>query len=128
MGSIRDLLNPVPEVTPGHRGFMMPRSQHAAVSPPAPERPKRPKAVKDGAVFRPGPIHGELRYPPHEERTPLLEEEHRKADLKPFGNIADFPRHIPYQSDKKSFHERTGRDSFHRKPIPIQAVQPEPGY
>ncbi|KAF3389253.1 hypothetical protein F1880_004503 [Penicillium rolfsii] len=115
-------------MTPSHRGFMMARSQIATVSPPAPERPKRSKASKDGAVFRPGPIQGELRYPPHEERTPLLEEEHRKADLKPFGNIADYPRHIPYQSEKKSFHERTGRDSFHLFQYTFQRknVDPEP--
>lgn len=113
MGSIRDLLNPLPEVTPGHLGFMMPAPRSATTSPPYSDRPRRSKVAKDGAVFRAGPIQGELRYPPHEERTPLLEEEHLKADLKPFGNIADFPRHIPYQSDKKTFRERTGRDSFH---------------
>jgi hypothetical protein len=44
------------------------------------------------------------------------------------GNIADFPRHIPYQSDKKSFRERTGRDSFHRKLGRKQAVYSAPGY
>ncbi|EPS33126.1 hypothetical protein PDE_08088 [Penicillium oxalicum 114-2] len=72
----------------------------------------KPKTSKDSAVFRPGPIQGELRYPPCEDRTPFLEEEHRKANLTPFGNIADFPRHIPYSSEKKTFWEKTGRDSF----------------
>lgn len=117
MGSIRDLLNPLPEVTPGRLGSIMPTPGSGTMSPPSSEPPRRIKVAKDGAVFRPGPIQGELRYPPHEERTPLLEEEHRKADLKPFGNIADYPRHIPYQSDKKSFYGKTGRDSFHGKYI-----------
>lgn len=113
MGSIRDLLNPLPEVTHGHIGFTMPASRSATTSPPYTEHLPRTKVAKDGAIFRPGPVRGQVRYPPHEERTRFLEEEHRKADLKPYGNIADFPRHIPYQSDKKTFRERTGRDSFH---------------
>ncbi|KAF7715175.1 Uncharacterized protein PECH_006083 [Penicillium ucsense] len=76
-------------------------------------RPPKPKIAKDKAVFQPGPIQGELRYPPHEDRTPFLEEEHRKAKLTPYGNIADYPRHIPYQSEKKTFLTQTGRDCFH---------------
>ncbi|KAJ5174227.1 uncharacterized protein N7482_000104 [Penicillium canariense] len=113
MGSIRDLLNPLPGVTSGLFGPIMSSIRPATSSPTSSERPRRSKIAKDGAVFRPGPVQGELRYPPCEQRDQLLEEEHRKADLKPFGNIAEFPRHIPYQSDKKSFHEKTGRDSFH---------------
>ncbi|CEO59731.1 hypothetical protein PMG11_04396 [Penicillium brasilianum] len=106
----------------------MPASRSATTSPPYTEHPPRTKVAKDGAIFRPGPVRGQVRYPPHEERTRFLEEEHRKADLKPYGNIADFPRHIPYQSDKKTFRERTGRDSFHLFQYTFQRkdVDPEP--
>jgi hypothetical protein len=38
------------------------------------------------------------------------------------GDIAEYARHIPYNSDKKSFQERTGRESFEgesQQPTPI---------
>ena len=69
--------------------------------------------AKDGPVFRLGKTQGEVRYPPCEVRDEVLEKIHRDFRLHPTENIADFPRHIPYQSDKKSFQEKTGRDSFH---------------
>ncbi|OQE17828.1 hypothetical protein PENFLA_c023G05233 [Penicillium flavigenum] len=69
--------------------------------------------AKDAPVFRRGKIQGECRYPPCEERDAELEKAHRELSLRPFGNIADYPRQIPYASDKKTFQEKTGRDSFH---------------
>ncbi|KAG0160846.1 hypothetical protein PDIDSM_8377 [Penicillium digitatum] len=69
--------------------------------------------AKDAPVFRRGKIQGECRYPPCEERDAELEKAHRELSLRPMGNIADYPRHIPYASDKKTFQEKTGRDSFH---------------
>ncbi|OQE43186.1 hypothetical protein PENCOP_c003G06615 [Penicillium coprophilum] len=69
--------------------------------------------AKDAPIFRRGKIQGECRYPPCEERDAELEKAHRELSLRPLGNIADYPRHIPYASDKKTFQEKTGRDSFH---------------
>ncbi|OQE05482.1 hypothetical protein PENVUL_c024G06602 [Penicillium vulpinum] len=69
--------------------------------------------AKDAPIFRRGKIQGECRYPPCEERDAELEKAHRELSLRPMGNIADYPRHIPYASDKKTFQEKTGRDSFH---------------
>jgi hypothetical protein len=74
---------------------------------------KKAKMPKDSPVFRPGNTVGEVRYPPCEERDEELARIHREFRLHPMGEIAKFPRHIPYQSDKKSFQEKTGRDSFH---------------
>jgi hypothetical protein len=74
---------------------------------------KRPRMAKDAPVFRPGSYQGECRYPPHENRDEELERAHEQFMMKPMGSIAKFPRHIPYASDKKSFQEKTGRDSFH---------------
>lgn len=73
---------------------------------------------KDGPVFRQGSVQGELRYPPCEERDEYLAKIHAEWRLHPMGRIADYPRHIPYQSDKKTFQEKTGRDSFHGKHAP----------
>ncbi|KAJ5662584.1 uncharacterized protein N7477_010200 [Penicillium maclennaniae] len=58
-------------------------------------------------------LWGEVRYPPCEERDEDLARIHEEFQMKPMGGIAKYPRHIPYQSDKKSFQEKTGRDSFH---------------
>ncbi|KAJ5374488.1 hypothetical protein N7517_006494 [Penicillium concentricum] len=98
MLSIKSLLNPQPER----------RSPY-----PFPAREKRQKMAKDAPIFRRGKIQGECRYPPCEERDAELEKAHREFSLRPLGNIADYPRHIPYASDKKTFQGKTGRDSFH---------------
>ena len=97
MLSIKSLLNPEPE-----RQFRVPH-------PP----PEKRKMAKDAPVFRPGKIQGECRYPPCEERDEALLQAHEEFNLRPLGRIAEYPRHIPYASDKKSFQEKTGRDSFH---------------
>ncbi|KAJ9490292.1 hypothetical protein VN97_g2942 [Penicillium thymicola] len=100
MLSIKSLLNPQPERRIPYPSF------------PA-NREKRQKMAKDAPVFRRGKIQGECRYPPCEERDADLEKAHRELSLRPMGCIADYPRHIPYASDKKTFQEKTGRDSFH---------------
>lgn len=72
----------------------------------------RQKLTKDAPVFTKGKIRGELRYPPCEMRDEALTRLHQHFQIHPMGRIADYPRHIPYNSDKKSFQERTGRESF----------------
>ena len=67
---------------------------------------------KDAAIFSKGKIKGEIRYKPCEIQNAEIAEQHRKFQLFPMGHIADYCRHIPYNSDKKSFSERTGRGSF----------------
>lgn len=99
MLSIKSLLNPQPERRIPYPSFPAPREKR--------------KMAKDAPVFRRGKIQGECRYPPCEERDAELEKAHRELSLRPMGNIADYPRHIPYASDKKTFQEKTGRDSFH---------------
>ncbi|KAJ5393134.1 uncharacterized protein N7487_010775 [Penicillium crustosum] len=99
MLSIKSLLNPQPERRIPYPSFSASREKR--------------KMAKDAPVFRRGKIQGECRYPPCEERDMELEKAHRELSLRPMGNIADYPRHIPYASDKKTFQEKTGRDSFH---------------
>lgn len=74
--------------------------------------PKKQKVSKDAAVFMRGKVRGELRYPPCEYQNEELAKEHERFELHPMGHITEFPRHIPYNSDKKSFMEKTGRGSF----------------
>lgn len=73
---------------------------------------KRQKMCKDAAVFKEGTIRGECRYPPDEYQDELLEAKHQMYEVYPIGDIATYPRHIPYNSEKKLFWEKTGRESF----------------
>ena len=73
---------------------------------------KKQKMCKDAAVFKPGTIRGECRYPPDEFQDELLAAKHQMYEVYPVGDIATFPRHIPYNSEKKLFWEKTGRESF----------------
>ncbi|EED21134.1 APSES transcription factor Xbp1, putative [Talaromyces stipitatus ATCC 10500] len=74
---------------------------------------KKPRVAKDAPVFIPGDVRGEVRYPPCEDQSEGLAEEHAKFNIFPkVEEIADYPRHIPYSSEKKSLMEKTGRESF----------------
>jgi hypothetical protein len=73
---------------------------------------KKQRLAKDAAVFTQGKVRGEIRYPPFEDYDAGLREELEKFAVHPLGNIGQFRRHIPYNSDKKDFMEKTGRDAF----------------
>lgn len=73
---------------------------------------KKQKVCKDAAVFKRDTIRGECRYPPHEEQDEVLAAKHQMYEVYPVGEITAFPRHIPYNSEKKLFWEKTGRESF----------------
>lgn len=116
MASIASLLNPEPEGAPKrrHQQIPSPRSsnrEREQISPPPP-RQKKQKICKDAAVFTKGRPRGEIRYPPCEYQDPDLAAAHREFRIHPMGDIMDYPRHIPYNSEKKSFLEKTGRESF----------------
>lgn len=68
--------------------------------------------TKDGAVFSKGKIKGEVNYPPFEQLNEETLREVEKFHVYPLGKIQAFCRHIPYNSEKKSFLEKTGRGSF----------------
>lgn len=68
--------------------------------------------AKDGAIFNPGKTKGEVNFPPFEDLNESIILEVNKYQVHPLGSIRDCPRHIPYNSDKKSFLEKTSRESF----------------
>jgi hypothetical protein len=81
-------------------------------------RVKRQKIAKDAPVFKLDKPRGEIRYPPCEYRDEHLKKEHEKFEIFPMGKegeISGFPRHVPYNSEKKSFLEKTGRECFEGK-------------
>lgn len=74
---------------------------------------KKQKICKDAAVFKPGATRGECRYPPYDDQDDLFAAKHQMYEVyPPVGEIAAYPRHIPYNSEKKLFLEKTGRESF----------------
>jgi hypothetical protein len=81
---------------------------------------KKQKICKDAAVFKPSNVRGECRYPPDEFQDELLEAKHQMYEVYPIGDIATYPRHIPYNSEKKLFWEKTGRESFEGMEIPLE--------
>ncbi|KAF7590189.1 hypothetical protein BBP40_003163 [Aspergillus hancockii] len=110
MASIESLLNPLPDAN--HFALPSPTLTSSDPVPCKSPRQKKQKIAKDAPIFNRGETRGELRYPPCEERDEELAKVHRDFQLHPMGDIADYPRHIPYNSDKKTFQERTGRESF----------------
>ncbi|KAL4808142.1 hypothetical protein BDV18DRAFT_158254 [Aspergillus unguis] len=112
MASIPFLLNPAPEpIRPNHYPFPTPSPTNSTstVMLRSP-RHKKQKMAKDAPIFQRGKPRGDVNYPPQEVRR--FANELREFRVHPCGNIADYPRHIPYNSDKKTFQERTGRESF----------------
>ena len=137
MASIESLLNPLPDRTgskhsheddanisyyhrssissPPDRQMSNTFSQSQSQTPPN----KKPRVAKDAPIFIPGSVRGEVRYPPcadhhHDaDNAGTLAEEHAQFSIyPPVEEIADYPRHIPYSSEKKSLMEKTGRESF----------------
>lgn len=78
---------------------------------------KKQKMTKDGAVFAKGKVKGEVNFPPFQRLDPATIGEVQKYYVYPLGKIDEFCRHIPYNSEKKSFLEKTGRESFEGKVI-----------
>jgi hypothetical protein len=80
--------------------------------------PKRQKVPKDAAIFSEGSkLVGFVNYPPYEAGDDKdLAAQHRRFQINPMGEIMrKGARHIPYNSDKKDFMEKTGRDAFESK-------------
>lgn len=120
MASIESLLNPVPSEPARRRQEWQEKlhqqqqqQQRPNTFPPDISERRPSRTPKDAPVFNPGKVRGELRYAPFEERDEFLDEQHVLFEIHPaIGHIADFPRHIPYSSEKKGFLEKTGRESF----------------
>ncbi|KAK7998026.1 Thioesterase/thiol ester dehydrase-isomerase [Apiospora arundinis] len=118
MLSVASLLNPAPSGPSRHR---LPPSP--ATSSPTNsfadetaffERPIMPKqkVAKDAAVFTKGKPKGTVNFQPRERLDETSLREARKFQVFPLGKIQDYCRHIPYNSGKKDFFEKTGRESF----------------
>ena len=119
MLSLSSLLNPISASE--SRWISLPPSSpsYYSHSPPN-ESPRsiaqlssaKSKMSKDGAVLFKGKIMGRVMFPPFENLDPESLQAVQKYKIFPLGEIVKYPRHIPYNSEKKSFLEKTGRHSF----------------
>ncbi|RMZ89163.1 hypothetical protein DV736_g3605, partial [Chaetothyriales sp. CBS 134916] len=122
MAAIRALLNPAISVNEDREPKVGRKLPPRLLSPikstglpdirSSPGSRKKQKIVKDRPVFTRGPPRGEVRYPPFEYDNPSLSAYHQQFDMFPMEDIGAYPRHIPYNSEKKLFQEKTGRDFF----------------
>lgn len=77
--------------------------------------------VKDSGSFVKSKAKGTVNFPPFEslDERSLLEIQQR-YQIVPLGKIQEYCRHIPYNSGKKDFYEKTGRESFEgQSPSPM---------
>ena len=120
---IQSILNPVSDVCQGKSQLSISDSQNNPVcsrheAPPV----KRQRLAKDAAIFTKERPRGRVRFPPYEAGADnALSTQHRKYQIHPMGNISDFHRHIPYNSEKKTFLMKTGRDCFEGTSIYTQS-------
>lgn len=108
--SLAAMLNPAED-----QGLLSPAMTRATSEATPEPRPlaKKQKIAKDAPIFSKGKPVGHVKYAPHEVFAGHQREIMSKFNVFPdIGTITNFPRHIPYSSDKKGFLQKTGRDAF----------------
>ncbi|KAK2018168.1 apses transcription factor Xbp1 [Colletotrichum eremochloae] len=92
-----------------------PGSCHSDRAPsPCLDRPVIPKLKmsKDPAPVSKYKPRGVIKYYPFEKIDEMTRREAHRFRITPFGRIQESCAHIPYNSGKKDFFEKTGRESF----------------
>jgi hypothetical protein len=140
MLKINYLLNPVAAdddasrpATSAYTATYTPTPTSAATPTPGPDTPltpastKQQKNGKDNGVVPSGPTKNPVNYRPYESNSNTrhydsefrneMAAQHRAFRICTAGSggrglIGDFPKHVPYASEKKGFFAKTGRDSF----------------
>ncbi|KAH8167043.1 hypothetical protein CIB48_g1188 [Xylaria polymorpha] len=119
MLSLSSLLNPVPPGSSiGNRFPPSPESSSPTDScvedSGFPDRPtmSKQKMPKDAAVFTKSKPKGAINFQPYEDLDEVSLHSVRRFQVYPLGKIREYSRHIPYNSGKKDFFEKTGRESF----------------
>lgn len=79
---------------------------------------------KAAATFVKGKPKGNVKFPPFElqDLDEATEAAYKKFDVRPIGQISEYPKRIPYNSEKKSFQQKTGRSGFEGKRKGLGAV------
>jgi hypothetical protein len=125
MLSLKGLLNPAPT---GDNASPFPRPSLALEFPPIsnseePSNQSRNRSMmasdraglKDANNMAKSKLRGPVKFHPFERLDEIALQEIHRFRVKPFGSIQDTSLHIPYNSGKKDFYEKTGRESFEGK-------------
>ncbi|KAI0147598.1 hypothetical protein GGR57DRAFT_505497 [Xylariaceae sp. FL1272] len=119
MLSLSSLLNPAPPGRPATSRFPPSPASSSPTDSCVEEstfqnRPSMPKhkMPKDAAVFTKSKPKGSINFQPFERLDETSLRLVRKFQVYPLGKIQEYSRHIPYNSGKKDFYEKTGRESF----------------
>ncbi|RCI09552.1 hypothetical protein L249_4104 [Ophiocordyceps polyrhachis-furcata BCC 54312] len=73
---------------------------------------KKPAAPRNAARPVKSRTHGPVRFPPFEQVDAGAMREVAKFQISQFGQIYQYSQHIPYNSTKRNFYEKTGRESI----------------
>ncbi|KAI1304563.1 hypothetical protein F5Y03DRAFT_406892 [Xylaria venustula] len=119
MLSLSSLLNPAPSSSSNENGFP-PSPESSSPTDSCAEEPAfrnrsaipKHKMPKDAAVFTKGKPKGAINFQPYEDLDEVSLHRTRTFQVYPLGKIREYSRHIPYNSGKKDFFEKTGRESF----------------
>ncbi|KAF5257973.1 hypothetical protein FOXYS1_11479 [Fusarium oxysporum] len=122
MLSLKGLLNPAPG---GDNDSPFPRPSLAPEFPPIPNLEEASNqsgnrflmvsdraGPKDANNMAKSKLRGPVKFHPFERLDEIALQEILRFRVKPFGNIQDSSLHIPYNSGKKDFYEKTRRESF----------------
>lgn len=122
MISLASILNPSPPPgpLPGSRFFTPPGSSSPGLSfaedSPLPlvrhSTFEKHRMAKETSGFSKSKAKGVVNFPPFEDLDDDSLREVERFRVCPLGNIQDNCRHVPYNSSKKDFYEKTGRESF----------------
>lgn len=121
MVSVADLLNPEPPRAPLPSSRPIPASPSRRIvsfaDDPAPVRPsiESLKMTNHAKLSAGNKVKGAVNFPPFEALDEASLALVRKFRVQPFGSIQDTCRLIPYNSGKKDFFSKTGREFFEGK-------------
>ena len=113
MVSVASLLNPVTNFSRDAEDYSPSPARKILQLTPAPVDPaQETKVSKPTATRVKGQAKGEVKYPPYESVDDELAAAYEQFKVQPIGHISDYPKRIPYSSEKKTFHLKTGRNGF----------------
>ena len=112
MVTVASLLNPMPSSSERFRDYPSPTFKDPKQLSPSLAPPKKQKMSKAATTFVKGKPKGDVNYPPFEIQDEVTAAEHLKFDVQPVGRIKEYPKRIPYNSEKKTFQQKTGMDGF----------------
>jgi hypothetical protein len=131
MLSLQALLNPA---SPGHSVTHFQQSESVSVTtstlPPAEVQTSKDVSpvskveplASTLSMTKSKPL-GPINFPPFEEIDPASHLEMCRFQVNPFGKIRQSCQHSPYNSSKKDFFEKTGRESIEGKGDPLPQKQ-----